>query len=151
MSVESEGGQPYAKDAKISRRAQKDSLNFDDDFSHEIIGAAVEVQRVLGVGLLESAYAGVLAIELAERDMSFVREVPILARYKGRDVGVGYRADFIVESSVIVEIKAMDAVTDVHRSQLLSYLRLSSLKLGLLINFHAFPVAKGIQRLVNKL
>jgi GxxExxY protein len=142
---------PYAKDAKGSRRTQKEDRNFDDDFSHEIIGAAVEVQRVLGVGLLESAYAGAFAIELAERELAFQREVPVLARYKGRDVGVGYRADFVVENSVIVEIKATDAVADAHRAQLLSYLRLSSLKLGLLINFHAFPVVKGIHRLVNKL
>ena len=149
MNTEDES--PYAKDAKDSRRTQKDSPSFNDDFSHEIIGAAVEVQRVLGVGLLESAYTGALAIELAERELKFHREVPVLARYKGRDVGVGYRADFVVEDSVIVEIKAMDAITDVHRAQLLSYLRLSNLKLGLLINFHAFPVVKGIHRLVNKL
>jgi GxxExxY protein len=149
MSEEEE--HPYAKDAKSSRRTQKEDRNFDDDFSHEIIGAAVEVQRVLGVGLLESAYAGAFAIELAERELAFQREVPVLARYKGRDVGVGYRADFVVENSVIVEIKATDAVADVHRAQLLSYLRLSSMKLGLLINFHAFPVVKGIHRLVNKL
>ncbi|HEY1227617.1 MAG TPA: GxxExxY protein, partial [Ramlibacter sp.] len=70
---------------------------------------------------------------------------------KGRDVGVGYRADFIVEESVILELKAMEAVGDIHRAQLLSYLKLSGLKLGLLINFHAFPVTKGIQRVVNKL
>jgi GxxExxY protein len=146
MSEEDE--HPYAKS---SRRTQKEDRNFDDDFSHEIIGAAVEVQRVLGVGLLESAYAGAFAIELAERELAFQREVPVLARYKGRDVGVGYRADFVVENSVIVEIKATDAVADVHRAQLLSYLRLSSMKLGLLINFHAFPVVKGIHRLVNKL
>jgi len=142
---------PYAKDAKVPRRTQRNSQNFDDDFSHDIIGAAVEVQRVLGVGLLESAYAGALAIELRERGLSFRREVPVNAIYKGADVGIGYRADFIVENSVILELKAMDDVADVHRAQLLSYLRLSGLKLGLLINFHAFPVVKGIHRFVNKL
>jgi GxxExxY protein len=144
-------GLPYAKDAKDSRRTQKDSQNFDEDFSHPIIGAAVEVQRVLGVGLLESAYAGALAIELAARGLRFEREVPIAAAYKGVSIGLGYRADFIVEGAVILELKAMDDVGDVHRAQLLSYLRLSGLKLGLLINFHAFPVFKGIHRLVNKL
>ena len=144
-------GHPDAEGAKDSRRPRKEDQNFDDDFSHEIIGAAVEVQRVLGVGLLESAYASALAIELAERELHFEREVPVLASYKGRAVGVAYRADFIVERSVILELKAMEGVTDLHRAQLLSYLRLSGMKLGLLINFHAFPVVKGIHRLVNKL
>ncbi len=142
---------PDAKDAKDSRRAQKNSQNFDDDFSHEIIGALVEVQRVLGVGLLESAYAAALAIEFKERELFFEREVAIAASYKGYNLGTVYKADFIVEESVIVELKAIDVVADVHRAQLLSYLRLSGLKLGLLVNFHAFPVVKGIHRMVNKL
>jgi GxxExxY protein len=151
MNTESGYGQPNAKDTKDSQRTRKESQNFDDDFSHEIIGAAVEVQRVLGVGLLESAYAGALAIELAERELSFEREVPISADYKGRALGTAFRADFVVERSVIVELKAIDGIADAHRAQLLSYLRLSGLKLGLLINFHAFPVVKGIHRVVNKL
>ncbi|QRF58448.1 GxxExxY protein [Variovorax paradoxus] len=149
--MNSEYGQPDAEDAKDSRRTQKEDKNFLDDFSHDIIGAAVEVQRVLGVGLLESAYAAALAVELNERELRFEREVPITAYYKGRSVGVAYRADFVVEDSVIVELKAIDVLADLHRAQLLSYLRLSGLKLGLLINFHAFPVVKGIQRMVNKL
>ena len=144
-------GHPYAEDAEVSQRAQKEQPRIENDFSHEVIGAAVEVQRVLGVGLLESAYAAALAFELDARGLRFEREVPVLARYKGQDVGVGYRADFIVERAVIVELKAMDGVADAHRAQLLTYLRLSGLKLGLLINFHTFPVVKGIQRLVNKL
>jgi|SRR6185369_13416313 len=144
-------GLPAAKDAKDSQSTQKDSPNFVEDFSHEIIGAAVEVQRVLGVGLLESAYAGALALELADRGLRFAREVAIPATYKGHPVGLAFRADFIVENSVIVELKAIEGAPDVHRAQLLSYLRLSGLKLGLLINFHAFPVVKGIHRMVNKL
>jgi GxxExxY protein len=144
-------GLPYAEDAKVTQRTQREQPKGENDFSHGIIGAVVEVQRVLGVGLLESAYAGALAIEFAERGLLFQREVPVAASYKGQDVGLGYRADFIVEGSVIVELKAMDAVTDVHRAQLLSYLRLSGLRLGLLINFRAFPVVKGIHRLVNHL
>jgi GxxExxY protein len=147
--MNAEIGLPAAKDAKDSRRTQKDSQNFDEDFSHEIIGAAVEVQRVLGVGLLESAYAGALAVELADRGLRFEREVAIAAAYKGHPVGLAFRADFIVQNSVIVELKAMEGVMDVHRAQLLSYLRLSGLRLGLLINFHAFPVVKGIHRMVN--
>jgi GxxExxY protein len=141
---------PDAENAEVSQRTQKEQP-MENDCSHAIIGAAVEVQRVLGTGLLESAYSAALAIEFAERGLRFQREVPITGKYKGRDVGLAYRADFIVEDFVIVEAKAIDTLNDLHRAQLLSYLRLSGLKLGLLINFHAFPVVKGIQRVVNKL
>ena len=142
---------PDAKDAKDSQRTQKEQPKIENDCSHEVIGAAAAVQRVLGVGLLESAYANALAVEFDHLGLHHQREVPIMASYKGHDVGVAYRADFIVEDSIIVELKALDAFTDAHRAQLLTYLRLSGLKLGLLINFHTFPIVKGIQRLVNKL
>ena len=150
MNTNTEGGLPYAEGAKVSQKAQKEQP-IENDWSHEIIGAAVEVQRVLGTGLLESAYAGALALELTALQLRFVREVPVAAIYKGQNLGLGYRADFIVENSVIVEIKAIDAVTEIHRAQLLSYLRLANLKLGLLINFNVFPVVKAIHRVVNKL
>ena len=146
-----EYGFPNAEDAKVSQNTQKENQTIENDFSHEIIGAAVEVQRVLGTGLLESAYAAAMAIELHERELAFEREVPVEASYKGRPLGVAYRADFVVEGSVLLELKAMDAVSEAHRAQLLSYLRVSGLKLGLLINFHTFPVVKGIHRVVNKL
>jgi GxxExxY protein len=149
--MNAEFGQPDAEDAKVSQKSQKEQPKVENDFSHDIIGAAVEVQRVLGVGLLESAYAAAFGIELAERRLRFEREVAIAGQYKGRDVGIAYRAEFLVENSVIVELKAVDALTDIHRAQLLSYLRLAGVKLGLLINFHSFPVVKGIHRVVNKL
>jgi GxxExxY protein len=148
--MNSEFGLPDAEDAKGTQRTQKERP-VENDCSHAIIGAAVEVQRVLGVGLLESAYAAALAVELGHRGLHFEREVPIRGTYKGVDVGVLYRADFIVERSVIVELKAAEGTAEVHRAQLISYLRLSGLRLGLLMNFHAFPVVKGIQRVVNKL
>jgi GxxExxY protein len=141
---------PDAEGAKVSQNSQKEQP-LENDFSHAIIGAAVEVQRVLGVGLLESAYSAALAIEFGERELGFQREVPMVGKYKGKEIGLVYRADFIVEQSVIVEVKAVDALAEIHRSQVLSYLRLSGLKLGLLINFHGFPVVKSIQRVVNKL
>jgi GxxExxY protein len=150
MNTKSETGLPYAEGAKVSQKTQKEQP-IENDWSHEIIGAAVEVQRVLGTGLLESAYAGALAFELKALQLRLVREVPVEAIYKGQNLGLGYRADFIVENSVIVELKAIDAVTEIHRAQLLSYLRLADLKLGLLINFNVFPVFKGVQRVVNKL
>ncbi|MEJ8840384.1 GxxExxY protein [Ramlibacter sp. AN1133] len=142
---------PNAEGAESAQRTQKEQPRIENDCSHAIIGAAVEVQRLLGPGLLESAYSAAFAIELAERGLQFDREVPITGQYKGRDLGVLYRADFLVENTVIVELKAIDAATDIHRAQLLSYLKVSGHKLGLLINFHSFPVVKGIHRLVNKL
>jgi len=148
--MKSEYQLPDAEDAKITQRTQKEQP-IENDCSHAIIGAAVEVQRVLGVGLLESAYAAAFAVELKQRGLKFERETPIRALYKGLDVGIAYRADFVVEGSVIVELKAAEGVADVHRAQLISYLRLAGMKLGLLINFHAFPVVKGIHRVVNKL
>jgi GxxExxY protein len=106
---------------------------------------------VLGTGLLESAYAAALAIELEARGLQFEREVPIRAQYKGRDVGVAYRADFIVQDSVVIELKSIQGLADAHRAQLLTYLRLSGHRIGLLLNFDTFPVTKGVHRVVNKL
>lgn len=134
----------------MTQRAQSEEI-LGLDCTREIIGAAVEVQRVLGVGLLESAYAAAFEIELAHAGLSYRKEVPVYGRYKSHDIGLLYRADFIVERSVVLEIKALEATTESHRAQLLSYLRVSGHKLGLLINFHSFPVSKGIHRLVNNL
>ena len=122
----------------------------NNDFSHEIIGAAVEVQRVLGNGLPEAVYAAALEIELAEREIGFKRDVALSATYKGRSLGEVYRAAFVIEQSVIVELKAVDALTDLHRAQVLAALRLSGLRLGLLINFNVFPVVKGVHRIASK-
>ena len=143
--------QPNAKDAKDARKTRNTTESFGDDFSREIIGAAVEVQRELGTGLLESAYSAALAFEFDARGLSYEREVGVRARYKGRDLGIAYRADFIVEGAVILEIKAASFPIDVHRAQLLSYLRLAGLGLGLLINFHEMPLTRTIQRVVNRL
>ena len=142
--------QPDAKVAKVPQKPQKEQP-MEGDCSHDIIGAAVEVQRVLGTGLLESAYCAALAVEMAQRGLQFQREVAISGRYKGVDVGVLYRADFIVAGSVVVEVKAVEGVADAHRAQLLTYLKLSGHRIGLLVNFQTFPVVKGIHRLVNKL
>ena len=140
-----------AEHAKDSQNAHKDIQKFENDFSREIIGAAVEVQRILGVGLLESAYAAAMAQELTERELRFEKEVQIETTYKGKPLGLAYRADFVVEGSVLVEIKAVEVVSPLHRAQLLSYLRVSGYRLGLLINFHAFPVVKSVHRVVNNL
>jgi len=122
----------------------------NNDFSHEIIGAAVEVQRVLGIGLPEAVYAAALEIELAEREIGFARDVPVSASYKGRSLGEVCRAGFVVEQSVIVEVKAVEALTELHRAQSQAAVRLSGLPLGLLINFNVFPVVKGVHRIGAK-
>ena len=138
---------PNTKSAEFSQKSQSP----ESDFSHAVIGAAVEVQRVLGTGLLESVYASALAMELDALGLAYAREVPISAQYKGQSMGLAFQADFVVENSLLLELKAQAMLTEAHRAQLLSYLRVSGLKLGLLINFHAFPVAKAIHRVVNKL
>jgi GxxExxY protein len=120
------------------------------DFSHAIIGAAVEVQRLLGTGLPESAYVAAMAIELGEREIGFLRDVPVSAQYKGQSLGVVQHAHFVVEQSVLVQLRAAEQTSELHRSEVLAALRLTGLKLGLLINFNTFPVVKGVHRLVNK-
>jgi GxxExxY protein len=123
----------------------------ENEISRRVIGCAIDVQRTLGVGLLESAYRAALGLELTLSKVQFGQEVAVSGHYKGTSLGLCYRADFIVEQTVIVEVKALDSVLPIHRAQLLSYLRLSGLKLGLLINFHTAPLTRGICRVVNQL
>jgi GxxExxY protein len=121
-----------------------------NDFSHDIIGAAVEVQRVLGTGLPGATYAAAMAIELAEREIGFARDVAIMAAYKGRPLGEVCRADFVVEQAMVVQVRAVDALDDQHRAQAQAAVRLSGHRLGLLINFNVFPVVKGVHRIGAK-
>ena len=106
----------------------------------QIIGAAIEVHRRLGPGLLESAYQACLARELSLRNVPFEREVSLPIEYEGIQVDCSYRLDFVVAGKVVIELKAVDALQKVHEAQLLTYLRLSGLRVGLLINFN-FNVA----------
>ncbi len=131
-----------------ARKAQK--VDEYSELSHRLIGACIEVQQHLGTGLLEAAYANALAIELQQHGLAFEREFPIEAQYKGKPLGVIYRADFLIENNVILELKAVETLRDEHRAQLLTYLRLSQRRFGLLLNFHAYPIAKeGIKRVLN--
>jgi len=111
----------------------------------------MEVHRTLGPGLLESAYAAALEIELQEIGCTFVKERAIHASYKGRKLGAVFRVDFIVEDCIVLELKAVDMLNDQHASQLLTYLRLTGLRLGLLINFNQATLAKGVRRVINTL
>jgi GxxExxY protein len=118
--------------------------------SGEVIGAAIEVHRVLGPGLLESAYEECLAWELTHRDLKVQRQVAIPVRYKELKIEEGYRVDMLVNGIMIVELKCVDSFQPVHTAQLLTYLKMTGLKLGLLLNFKVDVMRKGIKRVVNK-
>lgn len=114
----------------------------------EIIGAAIEVHRHLGPGLLESAYRKCLMQELCLRGVSFRHELLLPVEYKGIYLGSAYRMDLVVEDAVVVEIKSVEALTEIHEAQLLTYLRLGGWAVGLLINFNVEVLRKGIRRRV---
>lgn len=120
----------------------------DDPVTRAVIGAAIAVHRVLGPGLLESAYQACLAHELGRRDIVFQREVVLPVDYEGVRLDCGYRLDFVVADSVILEIKSVDKVNNLHLAQLLTYLRLSGKPHGLLINFNEELLKHGLYRRV---
>ena len=120
-----------------------------DPLTHTIIGAAIEVHRHLGPGLLESAYEECLTYELALRNLAVRRQVALPISYKGQTLDVGYRPDFVIEGKVVVELKCVEKLIPVHDAQLLTYLRLSRIERGLLINFLSSPLINGIRRLVK--
>ncbi len=114
-----------------------------------IIGAAIEVHRALGPGLLESAYEACLVFELTERGFQVQQQKALPIFYKGVRVDAGYRLDLLVNDTVIVEIKAIDKLAPIHSAQLTSYLKLSEKKIGLLINFNVKLLKDGIKRIAN--
>jgi len=114
-----------------------------------IIGAAIEVHRHLGPGLLESAYQAALAYELNQRGYKVEQQKPLPMTYKEIKLDAGYRLDFLVNDKVIVEIKSSDGIAPIHDAQILSYLKLSGCKVGLLINFNVKLVKNGIKRFIN--
>jgi GxxExxY protein len=122
----------------------------DTELTHEIIGAAIDVHRELGPGLLENVYEECLCYELAQHGIQFEKQQPIPVVYKGAKLDCGYRADIVVGGRVIFEIKAIAAVAPIHDAVMLTYLRLSGCKIGLLINFHSALLKDGIHRYVWK-
>ena len=114
----------------------------------EIIGAAIEVHRHLGPGLLESAYLQCLTRELVLKEIPFKREWPLPLEYKGIRLGCGYRLDLLVGDAVVVEIKSVETLTSIHDAQLLTYLKLGGWRVGLLINFNVEVLKTGIHRKV---
>ena len=119
-----------------------------EQITEAIIGAAIEVHRLLGPGLLESAYEECLCHELSLRGLSFERQVPLPVIYKGVKLDCGYRLDIVVADQVVVELKTVDALLPVHEAQLLTYLKLSGKRIGLLLNFHVEVLRNGIKRRV---
>jgi GxxExxY protein len=119
--------------------------------SGEVVDSAMKVHSRMGPGLLESAYLACLAHELRMRGIDVLVEVPLPVVYEGVHVKLGYRIDMLVESTVIVELKAIANLLPVHEAQLLSYLKLSGHRVGLLINFHVLHLKDGIKRFVNNL
>lgn len=126
---------------------EKERLNA---LTKSIIGAAIQVHRGLGPGLLESAYEACLAFELVELGLKVEQQKPLPVVYGGVRLDCGYRLDLLVEGEVIVEVKAINRIAPIHQAQLLSYLKLSGCKVGLLINFNVQVLKDGIRRVVNK-
>jgi len=124
------------------------SLSYDSDLSERVIGLAIEVHRHLGPGLLESAYEECLCFELKQAAIDYRRQVALPVIYKDVRLDCGYRMDVVVERALILEIKAIDNVTPVHEAQMLTYLRLSGIQVGLLMNFNSVALRHGLRRFV---
>jgi GxxExxY protein len=123
----------------------------ENDISGAIVDAAIKVHTALGPGLLESVYEAALAHELEKRGLPVNRQVPLPVVYEEVRLEEGFRADLVVGGKVMVELKSVDRIADVHKKQLLTYLKLTGMKLGLLINFNEALIKDGITRIVNKL
>jgi len=128
--------------------AKKGLPLLEKESTEKIIGAAIEVHRVLGPGLLESVYQPCMAHEFSLRNMLFGQQIPLAVEYKGVRLDCGYRIDFVVENKVILELKAVEMILPVHEAQLLTYLKLTGCRVGLLINFNVPVLRQGIVRRV---
>jgi len=122
-----------------------------NDISGQVVDAAMKIHTALGPGLLESAYEACLVYELRKRGLKVLSQVELPIVYDSVEIDIGYRLDLLVANAVIVELKAVQQIMPIHEAQLLSYLKLSGYKLGLLINFHVLHLRDGIKRMVNKL
>ena len=128
---------------------KKLSIDELNKITEAIIGAAIEVHRALGPGLLESAYVTCLVYELRQRGFKVLEQVPLPLVYKEVKLDCGYRLDLLVNDVVIVEVKSVEGLAPIHEAQLLSYLKLADCKIGLLINFNVKMLKHGIKRLAN--
>jgi GxxExxY protein len=142
---------PHAKAAKAAKEKTSGKMMTEDDISKVILDAAFKVHTVLGPGLLESVYEISLAHEVRKKGLPVARQVPIPIIYDGIKFEEGFRADLVVGDLVIVELKAVELLTKMHSKQLLTQLRLSNKRLGLLLNFSAMRLKEGLVRVVNGL
>jgi GxxExxY protein len=122
-----------------------------NNLTGQIIGAAIEMHKALGPGLLESAYEECLCHEFGLRRFRYDRQKPLSVEYKGVKLDCGYRLDLVVEKAVVLELKSCEKIEPIHKAQLLTYLKLSGLKVGLLLNFNVPVMRDGIVRIVNEL
>jgi GxxExxY protein len=120
-----------------------------NNLSFQIIGCAIEVHRILGPGLLESAYQNCLIFELKKAGLKVEKEVSLPITYKSIELDHGYRIDLLVYNQVVIELKTVELLTDVHKAQVLTYLKLGDFPLGLLINFHSKILKNNIKRYIN--
>mgnify|MGYP001059010761 CR=1 FL=1 len=120
-----------------------------DEVTQAVIGAAIRVHKALGPGLLESAYEACLAHELAKQGLEAERQKPLPVKYGEVELECGYRLDLVVQGMVIVEVKSVERLHPIHEAQLLSYLKIADLRVGLLINFNTLVLRDGIRRMVN--
>lgn len=121
----------------------------ENEISSVVIGAAIEVHKQLGPGLLESTYETCLEHELSLKGLNVKRQIALPVVYKNVKLNAGYRIDLLVENKVILEIKSVDRLADIHTAQLLTYLKLKDLKLGLLMNFNSVKLTDGLKRVIN--
>lgn len=128
------------------RDAETQSFN---EITEQVIGACIEIHRQLGPGLLESAYEECLCFELSQRGIRFERQKPLPVKYKSVNLDCGYRLDLAVDEKIILELKTVEHLLPIHEAQLLTYLKLSGLTLGLLINFNVPVLKNGIKRIAN--
>lgn len=144
----------YAQRSIVTRFALSECMAEEatrlNQLSEQIIGAAIDVHRAVGPGLLESAYQACLYFELVTRGLSVERQKALPLIYKGVALDCSYRMDLVVESSVVVEVKTVGRFESVHDAQMDSYLRLADLRLGLMLNFHVYALKDGIRRRVNR-
>jgi GxxExxY protein len=120
----------------------------NDRLTEKVIGLAIEVHRQLGPGLLESAYEECLCLELSEASLAFRRQVPLPITYKSVQLDCGYRLDLVIEDQLILELKAVEGLLPIHEAQVLTYLKLSGIRTGLLLNFNSVVLKSGIRRLM---
>ena len=121
----------------------------DNEITEKIIGCAIKVHKALGPGLLESAYQSCLYYELVKSELSVEKEKPLPLVYEEVKLDCGHRMDLVIENRIVVEVKSIDALTDIHLAQVLTYLKLNNSRFGLLINFNVLKLKDGIKRVVN--